>query len=1240
MEDDFSQSLTPPVSPFMVEELCEPAPAWPPCFSCAFEPGREESCSLSSEGYIGRGTLKRLLLKLDPAPADFEADTVDIFGFPWVTETALVESPKLLFGLFRQKVFSLEAMVQSSSQGFGHASSLHYEAEELRHQCTLFLTYVKVFIHRFLEAPLALEEGLAHPFARLEAQLPSTLVEELFSITLLMGRLRDLPANVQSTFTIQHPGKLLPPSWHLLHLYLDVHWVVLEILQLLGQKLMGQVVYAHQFVDLTGETLTNISLFEDHLNNLLSDLISLSMSKYGKVRATEALSTNHYHCVCTKELWILLIHLLEHRSKTIHTQSFWAYVNTLLQSVLKGVQVGGRDLRLPAHCKDVLGFAWWLLTHLAQLGMYSCNGTLHNEKQLEDNWSFVSELLKSSCDVKAGVQEDQIRMHVHCCLSLSLMWESNVSVVTTLWEYFSKNLSGSFSVPWLGMSGLANVSPSPLILLEQAKSCSSPAPLTSTSHAQLYLSANSFLIFLRMLALHLSHESAPGAPWRQIKGRIYAKFHARRMAELSESGLHHFLLLFLVLACCADLEDVAGRACDLLALLPPGATAPTICALQWRGQLSLTLLYVERALDVGALATRLSSSFEKAAREFYLKTTEVARRAALWPLLASYLGGVSEVWETSATLCLSEEKLLGEGFSLLLPACRPAELSTALSFLQTALAQLRRVQRLCHQHGCPADSSSWAPPPSVAKERHLAVATALWTHFFPFLRSLRLSQTPPAQLADAGAGFTLLALDMPSSTPQDLQPHPVQSIMQGFGWDEMLCPLLVTRYLNHLLQNGELVGWMSSGSGAGSAQALCVRAWIRSVLQQHLHKSPDAPSSRTGRTLDEQLAEMTRLVLRLPEVESLLQRAGLQPGSARLEAKPALALFIKSVGRVYSGMQALSERSSLVCRALEYVGDILKYLKPYLLNRSTEGLQLAYWALGCMVKLWSPLLATAKALPLLLRIVDVLLLPHSLLQQDKSPPTQVLSALRDTLPLYLQGLSVAAGMSQTQGAYLKQQLRNVITQYLSRFLPATPSAGAVANHPVLLAGCESVPSPQGARLRRNILEVLRENFLQFKGHAPPPRLAAVLSFLLELLRRNNDTDPTLLTVPLPSVLRCLMLINEPQVKRLSADCLQLIVERCSSAATQGPCEHTLAILRTFVEENEGVYDLQVYTVLETVAILSPSTVVSLIPVLSRSLRNTEQKRGLGRNTLLRNGYRAVLALLGEAGQTEMVDLED
>uniref|UniRef100_A0A8C1L902 Protein MMS22-like n=1 Tax=Cyprinus carpio TaxID=7962 RepID=A0A8C1L902_CYPCA len=1013
MEGEFSQSLTPPVSPSALDHYGESAPSQPACFTCAHEPGREETGRLSSNGYISRGALKRLLLKLDPAPADFEGDTVDIFDFPWVTETALVESTKLLFGLFRQKVLKLETLVQSSSHDFGQASSLHYEAEELRQQCVLFLSYIKVFIYRFLEPSQSLDEGPVHLFKDTEAHLPSVLVEELFSITLLIGRIKNLPANVQSCLP---PLQLFPPSVKLLHLHLDIHWSVLEILHLLEQRMMGQVVYAHQFVNLTGETLTNISLFEDQVNNLLCDLIGLAMNKYNKV------------CV------------------------------------------------------------------------------------------FLTNIVNSS-----------------------------------------------LTVPWLGVSGLGSISRTPLSLLQQAKSCCRPASVGSNSHTQLYRSTNSFHIFLRILALHLSQEHAGGAPWRQIKGR---------------------------------------------------------------GQLALVLLYLEKGLDAGALAEQLATYFSQAAREFYLKTTEPLRKLALWAPLSSYLEGVSEVFETSPNLALSEERLLNEGFGLLLPACRQSELSSALGFLQTVLAQLRRVHQRCGQQSHSIDFPSWVPLHSVVKERHQAVAAALWSHFFPFLCGMRLSQTPPPQLADAAAGFTLLALDMPGSAPQNLQPHPIQSIMQSFGWDEMLHPLLVTHYLNHLLQNGELVIWVSSGPGSGSAQALCVRAWIRCVLQQYLHKSQDAPDSRAGRNLDEQLAELTRQILQLPEVESVLQRAGLHPVAAR-DPKPAMAVFIRAVGRSYCELQLLSERSSAVSRALEYVGDILKYIKPYLLNKSREGLQLVYWTVGCLVKHWSYLLATTKAQQLLFRIVDVLLLPHALLQQDSGAHTQMISALKESLPLFLQGLSVAVSVSQSQGAYLKQQLHSVISQYLSRFLPTTPSTGAVVNHPVLLAACESTPTPQGERLRRSILHVLRENFLQFKGLTPIPRLAAVLSFLLELLKRNSDRDPALHTIPLPLVLRCLMLVNEPQ------EVTQLIVERCTAAAGEQPCEHTTTILQAFVEENEGVYDQQVYNVLEVVAVLHPFTVTALIPFLSLSLRKIECKRGLGKNTSLSNSY-----LYVNSGQAEMISLEE
>lgn len=67
---------------------------------------------------------------------------------------------------------------------------------------------------------------------------------------------------------------------------------------------------------------------------------------------------------------------------------------------------------------------------------------------------------------------------------------------------------------------------------------------------------------------------------------------------------------------------------------------------------------------------------------------------------------------------------------------------------------------------------------------------------------------------------------------------------------------------------------------------------------------------------------------------------------------------------------------------------------------------------------------------------------------------------------------MASSVSQSQGAYVKQQLRSVTRRYLDHFLPASPSLGIIANHPVLLGACETNPTIRGAALRRTILEVL------------------------------------------------------------------------------------------------------------------------------------------------------------------------
>lgn len=69
--------------------------------------------------------------------------------------------------------------------------------------------FTLIFGFRYLRVSCSLDVHPTHPFEELEGQLPSVLVEELFGIILLIGRLKDLPANIQNAFTIQNPGKVL-----------------------------------------------------------------------------------------------------------------------------------------------------------------------------------------------------------------------------------------------------------------------------------------------------------------------------------------------------------------------------------------------------------------------------------------------------------------------------------------------------------------------------------------------------------------------------------------------------------------------------------------------------------------------------------------------------------------------------------------------------------------------------------------------------------------------------------------------------------------------------------------------------------------------------------------------------------------------------------------------------------------------------------------------------------------------
>ncbi|XP_044305201.1 protein MMS22-like [Varanus komodoensis] len=1232
MDDDFS---APSVPSSLTESLEMAMEVERQCFrhlsfSCASDL-RNGGKSISADSYLASGSLKRILLGLDPFPTDYEEDTVELFGFQWVTEIALVESCTFLFGLFRQQIYKLENLVQSSSSDFGQAASLHWEAQNVRQQCIEFLQYVKVFIFRYLEPHEREDDELFHPYEKQEAQLPSLLVEELHSLTLHVGHLCELPSCILGGFTILPQAKLYPPSWHLLHLHLDIRWSVLEILHLLGEKMPRQTVYAHKFTNLTGENLTNISLFEEHCGNVLCDLISLSANRYAKVRLSEALASQYYPCICVKELWILLIHLLDHRNKGSLTESFWSWLNKILKNLFEksnGLEATSAFELTP--CNDPLSFSWWIITHLSSLYHTDRNGHVDEKKPVESNWPCVEDLLKRSVNSQTGILEEQLRMHLQCCLTLSRIWDVNLSTVTILWEYYSKNLNSPFTIPWFGLKDLASISKTPLSLFELVKKVCS-----DMHNPDMYTSSNSYHIFLRILAQILKKAvKANGIhSWKQIKGRIYSKFHQKRMRELTEVGLQNCLYLFLVLADIAETEDVTSRMMELLHFLSPISTSISQRALIWKGYFAFILIYVEKSMDIGVLAEQLSNAFHEKAKEFLVARNDLLQKQNLWILLSTYIDGVQEVFETSCYLNLSEEKLLSDGFSMLLPGCRGAELTAVLNFLQDVLFRLRTVHKHLNQRLPLGNTGPNAQPLSVAKEHHLAVARALWKNFFPYLKSQRMLQTPP-QLADAAAGFTLLALDLPSTCTLDLQPQPALSMMQLFGWDDMVCPQLVSRYLSHLIENSVLSETLT-GMGHTSYQALLVQSWFRCILQMFIYQ----PADTLDKIYMEQLTEFTRLIVNLPEVGAMFSKSHVEL-VYKQDPKDTLVQFIKAVGKNYSGLQTLPEKSAMVTKALEYLGDILKYVKPYLTKKGpAEGLHLTYRIIGCLVKSWAPILATSKAQPLLFRIVDCLLLPHAVLQQDKRLPAAMLSAIQDNLPLFLQGLSFICCQAQTQGAYLNQLLRNVIRQYFGRFLPSASLNSQVGQHPVLLALCSSTSSPGASHLRKATMQVISENYLQFKSHAPPC-LASILAFILELFQRTRSSEISDVETLLPSVLKCLLLVNELQVKKLSTEVLQCIVKGCQVESGGKLPTQMISVFRQFIQDYTTVYDNQVYSILEAVAALDQSLVISLIPAMTEALRNSEYEQGLGRNAVQREAYKRLLSQLTEAGQMEIQKLEN
>ncbi|XP_022103503.1 protein MMS22-like [Acanthaster planci] len=1222
MDLDLEYSITPPLSPCDVASGEDSPPSLGQslkqdsvqCLACVecFNI-REHHTSLTS-------TLKRILLGKDPNPECFQDNTCELFGHTYVTGVALLDATSHLFCLSRQCVTKIQSLLGQGSS-WGLIDPLVSEAKRLHGHVMTFMKYVQAFIYRYFNLPDATLPPSV--YTQRLAVFPSLLVTELQTLSMFNGRISELPVGVlqqcaASSTRQDSTGSLL------LHMNLSTQWSIVQVLHLLQAKLKGE-----QDV---------LSSFNEKAVEFFQDLLNIATLKYNKIGYSDHHQHGSFPDGCLQDLWSSLIHLLDSRHNQYSTDSFWCSFHSCLLPLLDEPYNPSREATIssdpPPYPKprDPVGLCWWLLQYVAPLCQYDPNGQLVMSKQgrpVRSYWLLVEDLLKIMFTSNEAVPDEaRMQTYLRSCLVLCHLWEPKGSVLTLLWGHFHKRLNKKLIVPGEGVKNLASICQTPHSWYDHCKE--RIADHTASRHHE-----NSFDLFLHILATQLKGMKELGGSqgWKQLQGRFYSKFHSRSMKELDETGLSRFLSLFLTFALVTDLSDVTSRMLDFLDLLPTDTLTHGKLLLIWRGLFTFCLVHEDQSCDLAVVADRLVQGFNTVSVEMCSKSVDSGRKSQLWALVLSYMEATQEVFDASNKLHLSEEKLIGSGLSNLLEVSSEHEMRALLTFLQTIMARHRSLyQQVLMQRPYLAVTSVASPAPEMLMHKYKALAKILWDLVYPFIKRHASTQTPPSELADVATSFTLLAADLKLHDEASGLSQPTsQELFHFYGLDDHKVHYSITvRYLCHLLPNHSFTEQLQAAMGHTRWASSLIHTWLRCGLQ-----SPQAGTS---------MQELTRLVFKLEEASTIMDS---QSSNSLIDGtgnphKHVMLQFIQALGHQFNSARGLQERVQKRQTILSYFGDLVELIQPMLRNlRSASDLSWIYKVVGHIIKCCSSILyVKGKSQAQLPGILTELILPPALFNPKKGLPSHMLSAIRETLHLFLEGL---ASLDLQRNEFIQRKIQEIVQQYFHRFqvknssLAAGSLGSSSANHPLMVAlhkSCARLPNPQISALRELVLKVICQQYLIYHGQQPPSHLPYTLAFLQELLHRTSSPQQIVrdTVVLLGVVLDYLLLCDVNTVKKSMMVLLTAMMDACRRDMPPNLQADLLSVLRGYLSKHLRVHQAAVLLTLETVAVQHPALVTALIGDCSRLVSECEHKRGVGADSTLRQAYCSVLSHLGEAGE--------
>ncbi|XP_067143085.1 protein MMS22-like [Centruroides vittatus] len=1175
-----SSALTPPSSPPLEE--CTPRTFR--YFSCKGTVN-VTNCDLNEDGYLKSGYFNRLL-RSELYDYSNDDECCEVFGMT-IVKSSIVNHLESIVSMAKKYISMMQAITQQVSKNslFGINSS---ECFHIRKNFFPFLHHVKAFVINLT----------SHKYKYLSSSttfnllgLLTVLLKEWRGLLMFLGRISDLPKHVICLGVSQN-GNASTSAYHLFHLYLDIWWSAVELLYVIDtvvtkNELNLLVDYSRPLIPGCEDFFSQVILL------LLWDLCFVAVNCHNNLLPSDYQTVTPFTCTCIYEIWIMIIHLLDYRQKQ-ENKCFWNHIHYLFQRILSPSlpNVDNDDILLelfilePESFKSTnpIGFCMWLLTHIASLYKYDSIGNYISDIKIQRNYSSIQSLINLSLSAHLEKNDDaQIRCILHCCHIMCSSWETNIDIILPIIDYFLKKINESFQLKF-GIQSMAFTKKSSQLWLEEIKEI-------VNNKDKIKMSDTIFQIFLRLLSLQLSKiGSDKNNYWRQIKGRVYSKFHSRRMKELSEIGIFNCFTLFLVLADTTDLSDIGSKLCDLAVIIRKGSMGINKEMISWKAIFTLMAIYQGRNIDISPLTNNISDHFNQVCINF----SQNENQHSLMLLINTYFEGVQNVIHNSDSLTLSEYLLFEKGLDILLSKCKGNSLGPLLSTIEIVLKKLYLIFQI---NKCP--NIIFNEIQSSIHDHYIKIFSMICEYVLPFLYGHAITPSPLPQTALITSTLTYFSILL--KIPVLNSKLNFSELFNYFGSNFKINADMICDYLCIILKEKEILG-----SFATVQCNIVIRSWFRCCL------CIIPPSKK--------MQEFTQLLTLLPQPSNFLKQIDYH-GEKHDE------LFIHFCCKFpnFSTEEKLALKNILHYALQDFVLSLTALLKTPT-NISREMISHIYNLCSSLVEHCAPVLyVKSKPDCILPTLIDTVILPHVIYVKNKEVPSVLLGSIEEHMASFVRGLTK---MNFSTDPYIQRKLKDIIIQYLPRFLIKRDKTNLTAKIHPLLKTLIQLPSTVASEFMIFVIEVIRDHFIK-RGGSSYQHFSLSILFLTELFNYINFTQKkNLISKLLPSFLDQLLLNEDNFTDQQLMEFILKMIKTCENElGLDFRTDFLLPSLETFLQHNLPWKTNRVFKLMQDLSGQFPKLSTDLIPILLKQVQIIEKKRGVGLDQSLRHGLSLIIKKL-------------